>query len=310
MGIRSSSTGDAGLLPDELKARIEAAVGASIVAWTKPDCGLSAAVRLSLRFDDGSRCFVKAATDNDTEAWLRTEHHVLSRVAAGCMARIVHWLDGGNGRPVLIVEDLGHAHWPASHAGVDWRPGDIDRVLAGIDGLSTLSPPEDLARLANPSDSRWARIAEEPSGFQAQGLASVRWLRRHAAALADAEAGLRRAGNDLVHGDIRSDNICLLEGRAIFVDWSNAAIGNGRLNLASSLSGLHLEGGPPPARIMPEGGPWAAWSSAEIVERLAREGWEPAWLRRVLRRFAAIELDWAAEVLGLEPRDGPDWRAI
>ena len=78
---------------DSLRRRVETAIGTRIEAYQKPECGLSAARRFSLTFADGGRRFVKAATDDDTERWLRTEHHVLSTVGHICMPHLLHWLD-------------------------------------------------------------------------------------------------------------------------------------------------------------------------------------------------------------------------
>jgi hypothetical protein len=98
-----------------LRARVETAVDRKSARWTKPDCGLSAAHRFSVQLEDGSAVFVKAATDDQTERWLRTEHSVLSTMAASFMPRIVAWLDEPGTRPILLSQDLSDAHWPASH---------------------------------------------------------------------------------------------------------------------------------------------------------------------------------------------------
>jgi hypothetical protein len=52
-------------------------IGKKAKVWTRPDCGLSSALRFSVQFEDDSRLFVKAATDRDTEKWLRREHLAL-----------------------------------------------------------------------------------------------------------------------------------------------------------------------------------------------------------------------------------------
>src|SRR5262249_57464010 len=96
----------------ELRALVASALGKEPVHWYKPHTGLSAARRFVVRFADGSSAFVKAAVDDSTEGWLRTEYEILSSVEGSFVPRLLAWMD--DQRPVLLVEDLGGAHWPAA----------------------------------------------------------------------------------------------------------------------------------------------------------------------------------------------------
>ena len=53
------------------------------------------------------------------------------------------------------------------------------------------------------------------------------------------------AGEAFLHLDVRSDNICIADGRAVLVDWNWASLGNPRVDLAFWLPSLSHEGGPP-----------------------------------------------------------------
>ena len=67
--------------PDaEIRRRVEQALGRPTTTWAVPDTGWSGAIRHSVGLADGTRVFVKAATDDDTERWLRTEHLSLQHV--------------------------------------------------------------------------------------------------------------------------------------------------------------------------------------------------------------------------------------
>ena len=290
-----------------LLERVEAAVKSSIVEWRKPDCGLSRAHRFSVGLDTGAHIFVKAAIDDETEGWLRREHYVLSGLASACMPRILHWLDEPDRFPVLIVQDLSHAYWPASHRGVIWRNGDLERLYLAIENISTLPELPGLPPLKNPVQSGWQRIVERPREFLDLKLCSPSWFRHHAELLMNAEMDVQLAGDRITHGDLRSDNICFLKDRVVFVDWSNAARGNGTQNLASVLAALHLEGGPKPDELLPDGAPWAARSSSLLIKRVTRDGWDPAWLKRVLTKLIAIDLEWFAMSSKADPPDGLPW---
>jgi hypothetical protein len=225
------------------------------------------------------------------------------------MPAVVHWDGRPDARPLLITADLSDAYWPASHRGVAWRPGDIELVLAGIAEIGTVTAPESLPRLAD-TEPAWPALSQSAEQLAEQGVCSAQWLAAHASALAAAEAACDVSGSALVHGDLRSDNVCIKAGLAVFVDWSNSARGNPELNLASILASLHLEGAPPPFEVMPGGGSWAARDAAGIACRLLEDATMPTWLRDVLRRLLAINLDWAAASFGLPARDGPPWTAL
>jgi hypothetical protein len=290
-----------------LKRSVEEALGQPVAVWHCPELGLSAAQRFSVELTDGSRLFVKAAVDADTERWLRTEFAALEAVRAPYQPSLRAFLEPDNGFPVLITEDFSHAYWPASHAGVTWREGDIDRVLAAVKEMASTRPSSDLPALgAEAPTGYWPALMANPVEFLKLGLCDAAWLDLHGNELVRAESTLSRSGDALVHGDVRSDNICLLPDRVVFVDWSNAGRGSPDTDLAELLPTLHLEGGPRPYELMPTGASWAAWQAGYLASRAlggrlyeGRDQAAPAWLIRVLVRLARINLVWAAECLGV-----------
>lgn len=297
---------------DGVRERIERALGQPVQEWVRPDTGLSAAVRYSVGLADGSRVFVKAATDEQTTDWLRTEYLALQHVPERFAPGVVGWLDEPGGYPILLMEDLRRAHWPASHEGVDWRPGDIDRVLAAVADLSGVRAPDSFAPTAR-SGTHWPSLVGEGPDHEAflrLGLCSASWLASAAPLLVVAEADLEDSGDRVVHGDLRSDNICIDGERVVFVDWGDASRGSAEHDLASLLPTLHLEGGPLPYSVLPAGGEWAAAGAAALARRVLGEWGVPEWLARVFVRLTAINLSWAASCLDLPQPDGLDWQAI
>jgi hypothetical protein len=292
------------ILPPYLVPIIEDSVRKKAVEFTQPDCGLSAALRFSVKLEDGTRVFVKAATDEDTTRWLSTEHLVLSTTVTELMPSIVAWIEPRDTWPVLITEDLSHAYWPASHAGVTWRDGDFDLLFAGIEELSSLPANPALRALVNRRTPVWSAIAAKPESFLQLGLCSDRWFGNAIDVLADAERNTDLTGDIFIHGDIRSDNTCVLGSQVKFVDWSHAARGSSTYNLAQVLPTLHLEGGPVPYDIMPNGGGHAALMGADMIRRLGMDQGMPGWLKDVFKRIIAIELEWAASCLALPKPDG------
>ncbi len=296
--------------PGNLRDLLESTFRKKSTRWAVPDCGLSAAHRYSVEFEDNSSVFVKAATDEQTEQWLRSEHLVLSSARYNFMPKVIEWIDKPGLRPVLISEDLSRAYWPASHAGVVWRKGDFDLLFDGIKELSTSDPPMDLPALQNRRTAFWPKIAEDPESFIRLKLCSEAWLRKAIDALIEAERSADVTGSCFVHGDLRSDNICFDGAQVMFVDWSHAARGSRAHDPATLLPTLHLEGGPAPYEIMPDGGSEAALACAGHIMRIARNRSIPEWLFAVFKKLIAIELEWAGNCLGLEEPDGIKWNAI
>lgn len=296
-------------LPD-LGARLASALGRKPVSWRTPQTGLSPAKRFVVGFADGSSAFVKAAVDTQTASWLRTEQAILAGGAAWTFVpRVVAWIDDADW-PVLVTEDLGGAYWPADRFPVVWQPGQIDRLRATLRRVGKHAPPVPLPDAADGFELQWPLLVRDRDVFLALGLCSAAWLDEAVDALRDAEVRLALAGDSLVHGDVRSDNLCFLGERVVLVDWGGALRGNPEYDLAWALSTLPLEGGPDPFDVLPGGGSWAAHIAGRSAWRACCDATAPPWLRRVLRKITAICLDWAARSLDLPPRVGVDWRAI
>ncbi|MFJ8476850.1 aminoglycoside phosphotransferase family protein [Kitasatospora sp. NPDC094011] len=255
------------------------------------------------RFADGSSVFVKMATDERTADWLRNEHRALRLVGGRIGPEVLRWEDGD--RPLLIATDLSDAYWPAATGETRWRPGDIDRLLAALDGLRSIEPSGDMGSVADWPDAAWGRLVGSSVLVRA-GLCSSMWLDRAGPVIAAVDERAQPGGECLVHGDVRSDNLCVLrDGQVRLVDWSASGIGHAAHDLALLLPTVRLEGGPRPATVLSEPVELIARLCGATVGRAVSRRPMPDWLRRVFLRLAAIDLQWLADVLALEPPDGP-----
>ena len=302
---------------DALRHAVEEAFGRKTVDWSKPPTGLTAAQRFVVTLDDGARVFVKAAVDDDTERWLRNDHLVLTSLR-DLVPDVLAWCEC-DGRPVLVIESLHDAHWPADHfreergerEAVLWKPGQLDRLFEALDRLATAPAPSSLPGLEASFEPQWPRIAGEPASILELGLAEESWLMSVMLDLQSSEAELELCGDTLVHNDVRSDNVCFRGDRVVLVDWSDARRGVPGFDLANLAQTLPLEGGPDPFHVAPDAGPFAAWRAGDVLNRAAgRYGAAPPWLVKVFKRLAVINLDWAVQSLDLPPRRGVDWRTI
>jgi hypothetical protein len=288
-------------------------LGKTATAWRTPEFGLSGADRLVVTFRDGSAAFVKGATSEETAGWLRNEHRILGLLrGTGLSPEVLGWQDDGTGHPLLVMEDLSDAYWPA--AGVRhpsggtstlWRPGDIDVLRSTFDRLRRVPVPADLPRTSSWPGPQWPRVIELADRLVDAGVVIRGWLEANAETLTAVDAAADTAlepGARLVHGDFRSDNVCIVgsvgERECRVVDWSHAGTGHELHDLVQLLPTLHLEGGPPPWQVCIEPAPLIARLAGPSLQRACASE-QPDWLRRVFVDLASINLKWLAAALGL-----------
>jgi hypothetical protein len=294
-------------VPDnELQGRVAALMHKRPVDWRRAHGGYTPAQRWVVGFSDGSTAFVKSATGSPAspiDEWLRREHDVYSRLEASFLPHLLGWDDDGR-QPILVLEDLSGGFWPPP-----WTEERVEAVLqtlaqvraTSLDGLT--SAPE----LDPDLTSHWREVEAEPAPFLSLGLCNAGWLDAALPVLIVAALQAERAGNDLVHFDVRSDNLCFIDGRVLLVDWNFASRGNGEIDVAFLLPSLHSEGGPAPESLLPDVPQWAAATSGFFA---ARAGQAPIpnapRVRHVQLAQLRSALPWAVRALGLPPLDGPN----
>ncbi|HYY74719.1 MAG TPA: hypothetical protein VE644_00190 [Gaiellaceae bacterium] len=286
-------------MDERLQAATLRLLGARPTAWRAAGGGYTHNERWVVDLEDARTVFVKAAVDEMTAEWLRAEHAVYAALAAGYLPRLLAWED--EELPVLVLEDLSGADWPPP-----WTRERVDAVLATLRDVAETPPPPGLASLEDLRKelAGWREVEREPTPLLALGVCSREWLDGALPALVAAEDVCRLEGEALLHLDVRSDNICFREGRALLVDWSWAVRGNPVLDLAAWLPSLEAEGGPPPEAVLPEAPEAAAFMSGFFAARagLPRIPTAPH-VREVQLAQLRTALPWAARALGLpEPR--------
>jgi hypothetical protein len=269
-------------------------------AWRLVPGGYTTALRLLVTCADGTSVFVKGATDARTATWLRTEYGIYSQVRAPFLPPMRDWEDDGSS-PFLVLEDLSEAVWQAP-----WTMARVTQVLATLRQVAATPPPAGLPRLqARWARRGWAQLAQEPAPFLRLGLCSAAWLADTINALVTAEAGAQLAGEELVHGDVRSDNLCFVGDRVVFVDWNWACRGNSTIDIAAWLPSLQLEGGPLPETILPEHPHLAALISGYFAARAGLPVEQAsAQIRAIQLAQLRVALPWVVRALGLPPPEG------
>lgn len=282
--------------PASVLKRVELIAGRRPIRFTESTRGYTSAVRGIVDFSEGLSLFVKAGVDEQTARWLRDEQCVYAGINAAFMPAMLGWSDGPS--PVLLLEDLSGAAWPPP-----WTERMVAQVVAMLAQVRTTAPPVGLPSLESmrPELASWSHVAADPESFLKLSVCSPAWLEKALPTLLAAEKAAVLAGDDLIHFDVRSSNLCFSGGRVLLIDWNWACVGNGAMELVHWLPNLHVDGGPVPQGIMdanPElvavmTGYWA--HRARLSEPLPGSS-----LRKVqLAQLKAI-LPWCAHALSLE----------
>jgi thiamine kinase-like enzyme len=284
-------------------ARAARALRVTPVGW-RPVArgGQTAASRWVATLPDGTTRFVKIAHTDDTASWIRDEHLFYALAGHRAYLPAFHgWRDDGI-RPVLVLEDLSEATWPPP-----WTNDRVQAVLRCLREVAESEPPPDLpdARNSQWALDAWPEVAADPEPLLRLGLCSPRWLEQHLDRLSAASAAARFEGDRLLHFDVRSDNLCLRQGRAVLIDWNFACLGNPVFDVAAWLPSLHAEGGPAPEHVL-EPTEEVACIASLLAGNFAWRGAqadivEAPHVRPLQRRQAATALPWAARALGLPP---------
>lgn len=235
----------------DLATRVEVIVGQRVVAVDEiPGAGgYTPALRRIATLADASTVFVKAAVNALTAGWLRTEQRSYEALAGATFLPRYLGSDG----EVLVLEDLRSGHWPPP-----WRPGDLDRVRSTLDAVANHPVPPGARTVEEAGGAMlrvWSKVADEPAPFLALRLCAPEWFERHIGTLVDAEARGALEGDALVHFDVRSDNLCLLDDRVVLVDWNNTLRGRADFDFTCMVPSVTLEGGPAPEELAPDADP-------------------------------------------------------
>ncbi len=267
--------------------------------------GYSLALRLRAIFADNTSAFVKVATSHDLANFLRTEHRVYSSLGRQVfLPEFLGWDDDGE-HPFLMLEDLSAALWSSQ-----WNSTRIDAVLAALEAVHHTPAPPDIPQLETPVTramlNGWKEVANDPEVFLSTGFCTSAWLEQALPGLLEAASGIVLTGNDFLHLDVRSDNICFpSDARAVLVDWNWVCLGNGEFDLAAWLPSLQAEGGPKPETFLPNVPSWAAALSGFFASRVGLPAPAAApKVRIVQRQQLGTALLWAARGLGLSMPDG------
>jgi hypothetical protein len=207
----------------------------------------------------------------------------------------VAWKDDAT-TPVLVLEDLRAAEWPPP-----WTPELVNEVratLRAVHGARARLPA--FADLHRDLGDGWRQVARDSAPFLGLGLVTPDWLTAALPALVEASAQVTLEGDELLHLDVRSDNLCRTNHGVVLIDWNFACLGNGSIDTGFWLPSLEAEGGPLLEDTLPSSPAIAAYVSGFFAARagLPRIPDAPR-VRPLQRQQLEPALRWAVRALGL-----------
>ncbi|HEY7282004.1 MAG TPA: aminoglycoside phosphotransferase family protein [Actinomycetota bacterium] len=255
------------LLPGRIVAAVEERLGSRIVQAHDRPGGFSPGAAARLRLADGRAAFVKAVA-GELNPSSPDMHRAEARITAALPATA----------PVpgfLFLHDdgdwvaLGLEAVDGGEPAVPWEAEELGRVLTAVADLhgALTPPPVDAPRLGDRLGSQFRNWRDLASGRFPVADATDPWAVRNLERLAGLESRWEEAaaGDTLLHGDLRADNILLTPDRVVFVDWPHAALGAPWVDLVFLAPSVAMQGGPEP-EVLFDGHPSARAAPARAVD--------------------------------------------
>jgi aminoglycoside phosphotransferase (APT) family kinase protein len=242
-------------VPEQVRAEIERACGARVVAAVTAPGGFSPGLAARIACDDGRRWFVKAASGQvnpDTPRLHRQEARILGDldplIRAGRLPapRLRATAEHGSWF-ALILEDI-----DGRHPVLPWEDREIGQVLDAIDRLADALTPAPVTapgvgQYFRDDFSGWRILARAPGDGRLDP-----WSRARLADLAAMEAtwAAHAAGTTLLHADLRADNLLVTGDGVVVVDWPHACRGAAFVDVVFLAPSVAMQGGPQPADLL------------------------------------------------------------
>jgi len=286
--------------PAGVVAAIAATTGAPPTSWRHVVAGHTHAEKWLVGLQNGRTAFVKAGIERSARAQIDYEAEILESAAAAYMPRL-YGAATVDDWSVLVLEDLSDAVWPPPY------PDSGAALLETVTQVAATPAPSGLRRRpeGRPLGTYWQRIAADPEPVVAHGLFCAEWLEKALPILDAAESRAQLSGDDFIHDDVWAANVCYTERGALLIDWASATIGDRRIDLAYALLSIRSSGATPPPVDFPEEAAYAALLTGANAYQAAQPVDESiqhvATLRAGWLYDLEFALEWASELLGLEP---------
>jgi aminoglycoside phosphotransferase (APT) family kinase protein len=235
-----------GEVPDAVVAAICERAGSPLASVRAAEFGFSPGFAGVVGFADGSRLFLKVM-NGVRDPWSidlnRREAAILAELPATVAAPRLKWTLEVDEWFVMATDVVDGDHPVATD------PTHMAKLWAAFGELASVTAPADLPAFHEHFEdlfSRWKSLADDPERAErmstlgdagAWALANLDRLMQW-----EVEGIEASAGDALVHGDLRADNILLSADGVVIVDWPWATRGAPWLDIAAYLPSHELNG--------------------------------------------------------------------
>lgn len=240
-------------IPEPVRTALEKLLGGAVQRTGPSPRGFSPGFAGRLDLDSGDRYFVKAIAASLTPRGPQTyrrEAAIAASLPTTCPTpRLFATYDDGEWVGLIFEYIDGREPDPTNAA-------DMAAVLDAVDMLSrstrhtSIKVPR-LVEVWAEDFKSWRTIGAQnrPEGLDTYGS----WVDEHVEQLANLESrwSIGVDCNNLLHGDLRVDNMILADAGVFFVDWPEACRGSSWVDLVFMLPSMAmLEGGPDPESVI------------------------------------------------------------
>jgi hypothetical protein len=228
-------------VPEHVRGEVEASLGSPVVSARTQHGGFSPGAAVRVVCADGTRAFVKgcgSTLNPDTPDLNRAEIRALELLPPSVPhARLLSAYDDGVW-VVLVLEDV-----DGRRPDVPWAEPDVARVAATLESVSATRAPSGLPSFAESAHllDAWDLVRADPAGLPGELLDRLPEMLEHQRVARECTVG-----DQLVHWDARADNILVLDGRALLLDWAWACRGAPWLDTLALALDFRIQGGPDP----------------------------------------------------------------
>ncbi|MFI1409871.1 aminoglycoside phosphotransferase family protein [Streptomyces sp. NPDC020707] len=236
-------------LPDDLREHICGCLGDRVISSTPLTGGFSPGMTAVLTCAGGDEFFVKAVSSRQNSyspVLYRQEAYLNGLLPSDRPAPRFLWSTDHADWAVLAFERIS-GKCPET----PWKQEELQAVLAEVRRL-----PRAAGRAAQLPAVR-ELFEEELVGWrELAGRAAAPslhpWIMKHLAELAELEQQWEQVvdGPWLVHGDLRSDNVLIVDGAVILVDWAYACRGSKLFDVVLLLLSAVAQGGCAPRDVL------------------------------------------------------------
>jgi aminoglycoside phosphotransferase (APT) family kinase protein len=234
-------------VPDAVVALIEQRAGAPVAVAAGSELGFSPGFAGVVEFADGSRLFLKVMS-GDRDPWSihlnRREAAILAELPTTVAAPRLRWALEIDDWFVMATDVVDGDHPVATD------PAAAAKLWRAFEELASVKAPAELPAFHEHFEdlfTKWKSLADDPERAERMSalgdagtwvLANLDHLMRW-----ELEGIEASAGDALVHGDLRADNILLSADGIVIVDWPWATRGASWLDLAGYLPSHAMNGG-------------------------------------------------------------------